>query len=54
MKFIYYSPSEYNESPILKSIEAQNKEEAIAKWNTLYGFGTIEYVYTLEEFWDLI
>lgn len=55
MKFIYYVPSEEgDERPVLKSIEAQNKQEALAKWNTLYGFGEIQYIYTLEEFWELI
>lgn len=54
MKFIYYIPSEYHESPTLKAIEAQNKEEALAERKRFDEFADIEYVYTLEEFWEII
>lgn len=55
MKFLYYIPSEeYDERPTLKAIEAQNKEEALAKWKKFDSFADIQYIYTLEEFWDLI
>lgn len=55
MKFIYYIPSEEcDQRPTLHAIEAQNKQEALAERKRFDSFADIQYVYTLEEFWELI